>query len=418
MTSVTWPNRRMRRQSALSKKRLQDGWGRARASLGGAWPPAALFANGEPGFVLPVDPQFLFQNAAGTIPVTTSGDPVGLRLDVSRMQGKSLAAFLARQPELKGLAFVQENGTPPNPINYDPLTGEGNYSREDSSNNGGVRFFAADIPIGGYWVDAECLPGSTGQLTVRNGLSLTAGSAFYVDPGTRISGFVMVVTGGISFSGRSNGDAGSFIVHSVKALPGNHFIQTTDAARPAYQIDGNGKACVVYDGSDDFMVSAANVDFTGTDEMLVCAGVHKASDAALGLIVDLSINGSNNNGAFYLAASTANTNRYQWNSRGSANSLATGYGYAAPISNVLTGLGDIGNDTSVLRVDGVQAGSSSTDQGTGNYGNYPVYLGRRGGTTLPFNGRDYGLTVLGRLPTDAELARVEAYYAKASGVTL
>ena len=34
---------------------------------------------------------------------------------------------------------------------------------------------------------------------------------------------------------------------------------------------------------------------------------------------------------------------------------------------------------------------STGDQGTGNFLAYPLYLGRRGGTTLPFNGFVFGL---------------------------
>lgn len=46
--------------------------------------PVTLFANGEQGaWYDPSDLNTLFQDAAGTIPVTADGDPVGLRLDKS-----------------------------------------------------------------------------------------------------------------------------------------------------------------------------------------------------------------------------------------------------------------------------------------------------------------------------------------------
>jgi hypothetical protein len=44
-----------------------------------------------------------------------------------------------------------------------------------------------------------------------------------------------------------------------------------------------------------------------------------------------------------------------------------------------------------LRVNG--SASSTADQGTGNYLTYPLYIGRRGGTSLPFSGHIYGLVV-------------------------
>lgn len=385
---------------------------------------AHFFANNEPGFVLPVDPQFLFQNAAGTIPVTAPGDPVGLRLDISRMGGKSLAAFLAGQPELRSLAVTQVNGTPPNPINYDPLTGEGNYSRGNSVlDNGGVRFPPGSMPVGSYWVDVECLPGSTGDLAVRDGISLSSLRVFIVPPNTRVKGLVTTsAAGGPNFAAHANNTGGSFIIHSVKEIPGNHFIQTTDAARPTYQIDGNGKPCLVYDGSDDFMVSAANVDFSATDEVMAAAGLYKVSDAGAGCIAELGTNINTQAGTFALfgpnASGSANVT---FASRGAtimASAAYTNSNVAAPIATVLSGRGKVSTNVANLRVNGVQRASSSVLQGAMNYINAPLYTGRRGGTTLPFNGRDYGLTVLGRLPTDAELAHVEAYYAKASGVTL
>jgi hypothetical protein len=50
-----------------------------------AWTPANLFANSEPGVWFdPSDLTTLFQDLIGTIPVTATGQPVGLMLDKSR----------------------------------------------------------------------------------------------------------------------------------------------------------------------------------------------------------------------------------------------------------------------------------------------------------------------------------------------
>ena len=62
--------------------------------------------------------------------------------------------------------------------------------------------------------------------------------------------------------------------------------------------------------------------------------------------------------------------------------------------------------------------SSNNSQGTGNYGNYPLYIGRRGGTQLPFNGHIYGLIGVGKLATDNETVDIEKELAKRTGVTL
>jgi hypothetical protein len=76
---------------------------------------------------------------------------------------------------------------------------------------------------------------------------------------------------------------------------------------------------------------------------------------------------------------------------------------------VLGFIGDIAGDISALRVNGSEVGRSTTDQGTGNYGNYPLYLFRRAGTSLPFNGRFYGLVVRGAATDTGTLQQTEQY---------
>jgi hypothetical protein len=63
----------------------------------------------------------------------------------------------------------------------------------------------------------------------------------------------------------------------------------------------------------------------------------------------------------------------------------------------------------ILRVNGSQVASSTSTQGTGNYGNYPLYLFRRGGTTFPLNGRCYGLIVRGAQSSTAQIQQGESY---------
>ncbi|WP_156790606.1 hypothetical protein [Rhodobacter ferrooxidans] len=56
------------------------------------------------------------------------------------------------------------------------------------------------------------------------------------------------------------------------------------------------------------------------------------------------------------------------------------------------------------------------DQGTGTFGNHALYIGRRGGTSLPFNGRLYGLALRGASSTTSEIVKTERYLARKSGV--
>ena len=69
-------------------------------------------------------------------------------------------------------------------------------------------------------------------------------------------------------------------------------------------------------------------------------------------------------------------------------------------------------------INGVDGVDGTDTKGTGNFGNYPIYIGRRGGTSLPFNGHIYSLIGVGRLATVGEIAAIEKELAKRTGVTL
>ena len=174
-----------------------------------------------------------------------------------------------------------------------------------------------------------------------------------------------------------------------------------------------------YDGSDDGMVTNS-IDFSGTDKMSVFAGVRKLSDAVQGAIIESSTGLQNGSLGFWTGGPILAGANYHFNSRGNATGTAiTPTSYAAPITNVLTGLGDISGDTATIRVNGVQVAQTTTDQGTGNYGNYPLYIGRRGGISLPFAGRDYGILITGKLANATAIATTEMWLAnKTAGVNL
>lgn len=177
-----------------------------------------------------------------------------------------------------------------------------------------------------------------------------------------------------------------------KSGRGNHATQTTAGSRPLYQIYGTNRPYLSFDGVDDFLVTPTITP--GTDKSQVFVGLRKLSDAATGIVVETSNNFSSFSGAVAIQAPNGTLARYSFTSRGTAIATApTANVYAAPITNVLTGIGDIAADTSIIRVNGVQAASSTTDQGTGDYLAYPMYIGRRAGTLLPFNGYLYGLIV-------------------------
>lgn len=179
-----------------------------------------------------------------------------------------------------------------------------------------------------------------------------------------------------------------------------------------YRTDQNYLA---FDGTDDFL-QTNNIDFTATDKVSLFAGVRKLSDANFSIVTELSASINANNGTFYLAA-PASSGTYEFATKGTVARTAAKNGIIAPHSAVLNAQGNIGLDITKLNVNGISTITNS-DQGTGNYGNYPLYIGRRGGTSLPFNGHLYSMVGIGRLTTDSETIALEEAIAKNTGVTL
>ena len=181
---------------------------------------------------------------------------------------------------------------------------------------------------------------------------------------------------------------------------------------------------VQYDGSDDGMITNS-IDFTATDKMSVFAGVRKLSDAAEAMLLELNTTYDASTGAFALYApggiSVARDSAFVWASKGTLKAFTgpAAASFPAPISNVVTGLGDISGDRATIRANGTQVAQSTADQGTGNYGNYKLNIGRRNNATLPFNGRDFGIIVVGKAASAGEITDTETWLAaRTSGVSI
>lgn len=199
----------------------------------------------------------------------------------------------------------------------------------------------------------------------------------------------------------------------------NHAFATSSATRPILRKNAvTGANYLEFDGSDDFL-QTSNIDFTGTDKVSLFVGVRKLTDAYIGTIAEFSGNVNNNTGSFWLLTPpSAGANTVSFASRGSATTVASAAALSSLTSAVVRGVGDISGNNASTYVDGKLGDKRNTAQGTGNYGNYPLYIGRRGGTSLPFNGHIYGLIGVGKLVSDNETLVIEKEFAKRLGVTL
>jgi hypothetical protein len=322
---------------------------------------------------------------------------------------------------------------------------------EDTSTNQHYTSYATSILAGSlvYTIHAKLATG-TRYLQLRPG-GLGGGKAyanFDLSTGTVVSGG----TGGTEFvsatiTAVANGFYRCTMVANHAAAPTSMYVMlsNTSAEVPSYLGDGtssiylwgadlryanDGVGLPVYqrvnaatsynttgfppylkfDGVDDSLATAA-INFSATNKMSVFAGIRKLNDAAQGVVAELTASVAANSGGFLLAApNAAATANYNFASDGTAqvdNIITT---YTAPLSNVVTGLADIAAPSNIIRVNGAQVGTPvTTSQGTGNYANAPLYIGRRGGTTLSYNGRLYSLIVRGAATSGQQLTDTETW---------
>ena len=182
-------------------------------------------------------------------------------------------------------------------------------------------------------------------------------------------------------------------------------------------------------GANNYFVFVANAAFAGTvdnvsvrevlrpaDKVTVFAGVRKLSDASQGVLVELTSNASSTPNSFSLQAPGPATS-YRIVSGGSltAGAVYDATGLPAPRSSVLTGIANISGASASIRENGTQVAGGLANQGTGNYANAPLFIGRRGGTLIPFNGYIYSLIVRGAATTAAQIAEGELWVAGKSG---
>ena len=188
---------------------------------------------------------------------------------------------------------------------------------------------------------------------------------------------------------------------------------------PVYQRVGNvgvtpsdydtaGFPLYLYANGTNTAMQTNSIDFTGTDKVTVWAGVRKLSDANRGMVVELGANPGTSTFQMNAPLSTV-TGTYSFGSSGTSLATIEQSGFYAPVNGVLTGVGNISGAVSTLKVNGNADLSKTTSQGTGTYGNYPLYLFARAGTSLFFSGNFYGLIVRGTASSAAEIANAETW---------
>lgn len=423
---------------------------------------------------LPSDLTGLFTLATGgTNPVP--GDPVGLMLDCSQFGGKTAAQYMAANgitdpTTCPGKHFKQTTaGARPIYARF-PKSGKRNLLTNTEFPNGlsgltqSLVTATTMVGPGGDTVGAIAVPANASVAYVYNtsytapastphvlsvfvrmddGLAPSFGSAnvshgsndFFLNVGgnTAISPLTYVVEdlgGGlyrVSAGALSNTvnlahfGVGKYSSNTARGFKVTGY-QVTLGTTPtpyqrvtnAYDVTEAGQPdcyCLVGDGLSKCMVTdAVN---PGTDKVTVVVGVRKLSDAALSAIIETSVSSSTNNGALCIFGPTNTGNAdYTFRSKGTLTADVNKNGFAAPITNVLTGIGDIAADTAILRANGAQVATNAADQGTGNYGNHQLFLMARNQASLFFNGWFTGASIKWNHHSDADRDFIEKFIAK------
>jgi hypothetical protein len=189
-----------------------------------AFSPASFFANGEQGWWYdPSNFATLFQDSAGTTPVTAVEQPVGLQLDLSK--------GLVLGPEL----FSSSVGLGATARNARSVLGTVTATSATVSSNAsgtfGINFPALTPSIGKAYAISLSYASSPSKAVTLNfgGLNFTSSSS-------TITGYFVATTStsllDFFVNAAASGEQFTISSISVKELPGNHRFQSTSANRP------------------------------------------------------------------------------------------------------------------------------------------------------------------------------------------
>ena len=391
-----------------------------------------LFSNGEPGFWLdPSDLSTMYQDSAGTTPVTAVEQPVGrindksgrgcnftqstagvrpvLSARVNKLtnteafnlwtaQGGVVIANQVANPVNDQITagFLYENGTQAwHQLFVTNYTAYGTYSCFAKA--GTRQYLSLMMSSGNTTTYAgavfDLLGGTVTNTVGANGAvvnnaymvpvpgkagwffcSVAATSATAVDyQAVAISNAASPTYGSYGHISYQSDGASGLYVWGADLRPTDQatgLIPTYQRVNTSTDYDTAGFPLYLSGNGTQWMQCAAQ-DYTGVNKMLVCAGVRKLSDATTG-IAEMS-------GTAGLFSLLVVAGGYFFRSQGTTDVNVASTGSAAPVTNVVTLLGDISAPVITGRVNGVQKSTSASSQGTGNYGNQAVTLFARAG---------------------------------------
>lgn len=415
---------------------------------------AELFANGEQGVWFdPSDISTLYQDAAGTIPVTGVEQPVGRMLDKSGRGNHASQATTTARPILRArynlLTQTENLGHADWPATEQGTKCTVEQVQAPDGSMTAQKLTALVYPV--VPIRAITVQGTTfrfvvwlkpGIITVPRALVRNNTTAVnliqvnYSDSGiTNQYGSCVVTTGldgwkKFSFtitSGFSPGNVASLYYGWTGAVQIGDtwsvwhpdFRYLNDAFNsPEYQrvgvatdYDTNGfRPYLAPDGTDDWMVTG-NIDLSSTSNMSIVAGAKKLNELAPFYQALAELGSGNVEGSFALWHPYSDTQHSRVVARGAGASSQTVFASDVPgnRTDVLTSTIEFGAFRIRYKVSGTQYPNYAGTADSGKFGNLPLYLFSRAGTSSRFRGVFYGLIVVGRLLSAGELASAHEF---------
>lgn len=410
-----------------------------------------LFYGGAQGaWYDPSDITTLYQDAAGTMPVTAMEQPVGRMLDKSGRGNHATQSTTTKRPVYSRRVALNLKSEYPGGVvdihirsglvttasipgflggtaiafGYDGVTSSYAY-RQDFTPTVGVAYelsvFVKMDDGGAPQFGGGIAAASNVFEFVLSSTAIIPSTNPYVVSPTAVPGIYRVSATGLALSTGLNCGIIKYASNSNRTfrITGFSARLATDAHLPYqwvntatdYDADpAKFPAYLRFDGVDDAM-QTGNIDFTSTDKMTVWAGVTNFGTTT-SVLSEISPIYASSPGSYVLTG-------YESSAFGAfARAASPGTrGVTTPETvgkhRIQTAMFDLGNASGQvqLRNLGLIAPVSATGAlvGGGNFGNYPLYTGSRAGASLFFAGRLYSLIVRGAQTPLSQIEATELY---------
>lgn len=428
---------------------------------GSNWNPRSLFTSGIGGGLWVPDITKMWQDDAGTIPVTTPGQPVGrwvssdinASVALQTLSGSrpiygvwpksGIRNFLLFTDQLDDATWVKSTCS---------VVPNANGSADKlipntSANFSGVEQLVSK-PVGKYTLSAEVK--SAGFSTARLQFSSAAKAAYCsavfnlslgtisstgnVLPYNMPAGVITSLPDGywkISLTGNAdtvdivdilvgcyttgNGTDGIYVRNvQFEANTLTNYQRVGASTYDVTQSTDQNLGYLQFDGVDDQLVTNI-LSMNSSDQMFVSTGVDILSSAANSTLLEYSGSFTGNTGVFKIETPDATLVSCSTFARGTTTRQNTTAN--VPTKNVIGMFANILSPLHDLRQNGVVTVSTATSLGTGPFIDRPLYIGARtSGMLLPFNGRIYGLVVCGKNMSESEKSLTDAYMMKLTGI--